>query len=202
MRLINYVTLVILTIGCHEGQTKQKITLAEGFDNEFTIDTTANFQSGWNAVHGYRYSYPLSFIKQLDSIGQVDSSILYSKDRLTKITFFVEGSIARNKDGNDDTERNSFTRYFESLTQRRHLLTQNSKILKSLSQFNAYDYGYPATFMLLGERESTEYVMQTELSEVPIDGSLTFKSFLMEYPKNQKEVYRPIALKIAGAFGL
>ena len=201
MRPLKYVILLALGVSCHEPQTKQRTTIAEGFDNEFEIDSTIDFQAGWNAVNGYRYSYPLSFIRQLDSIVQADRSILYSKDRLTKIIFFVEGNISRNKDDNDGAERKMFTQYFQSLTERQHILTQNSKIIKSIASFNAYDSRDPATFMLLGERESTEFIMQTELSEVPIDGSLTFKSFIMEYPRKQKAVYRPIALQIGRAFG-
>jgi hypothetical protein len=131
----------------------------------------------------------------------VDSLVLYSKDRLAKIKFFVEGDIQKGKNEKDKSEKSYFSRYFDSLSNSKHSLTRNAKVIKSAYTFKSYEYGNPAKFTLLGERETSELIMQTELSEVPISGDLTLKSFVMEYPKTKRSYFRPIALEIAKTFG-
>jgi hypothetical protein len=195
------VSVFILIISCRQTQQKQKPILPPVFDKEFSLDTSIKFQNARDVAYGYYFSYPLSFVEFVDTIGQVDSLILYSQDRLTKIKFFVEGATQRNKSEIDETEKNLFKLYFDSLTNSKHSFTKNAKIIKSAYAFKNYEYGSPANFMLLGERDTTEFIMKSELSEVPISGDLTLKSFTMEYPKDKKYYFRPIALEIAKNFG-
>lgn len=109
--------------------------------------------------------------------------------------------MPKSKTEEDKNEKSSFKEYFDSLTSNKHRLTKNAKIIKTFYKFNYFEYGKPARFMLLGERDSTEFILKTELSEVPISGDLTFKSFIMEYRKTKKSYYRPIAMDIAKSFG-
>jgi hypothetical protein len=132
---------------------------------------------------------------------QVDSVVLFSPDREAKIKFFVEGNIRKSENEKDDTEKQAFKHYFDSLMNCKHSLTTTAKIIQTAYSFNNYGNGSPADFMLLGERDTTEFIIKTELSEVPINGDLTFKSFTMEYPKSKKSHFRPIALEIAKSFG-
>jgi hypothetical protein len=193
--------VIILSFSCKQTGQKHKAILPPDFDKEFSLDTSIEFQNVRHAAFGYSLSYPISFVEVQDTIGQVDSFILYSQDRLAKIKFFVEGDIRKNENEKDEHEKNFFSLYFDSLTNSKHRLTGNAKVLKSAYTFKYFEYGNPAKFTLLGEREASEFLMQTELSEVPISGNLTLKSFVMEYPKNKKSYFRPIALKIAKTFG-
>lgn len=201
MRLLPIAIFIILIISCKQSRQKQKAILPPDFDKEFSLDTTIKFQNVRHAAYGYGFSYPISFVEDQNTIGQVDSLVLFSQDRLAKIKFFVEGEIQKNENEKDDRENVFFRLYFDSLRYNKHKLTREAKVIKSIYSFDNYRYGNPAKFTLLGERETSEFIMQTELSEVPISGDLTLKSFVMEYPKNNKSYFRPVALKIAKSFG-
>ncbi|MFC0773309.1 hypothetical protein [Terrimonas alba] len=201
MRPLLIAIIIIISISCRQTEKKQKVILPPDFDKEFSLDTSVKFQNVRHVAYGYSLSYPLSFVEVQDTVGQVDSLILYSKDRFAKIKFFVEGDIRKSKDQKDESEKNFFSQYFDSLTNSKHSLTRDAKVSKSSYTFKSYEYGNPAKFTLLGEKETSEFIMQTELSEVPISGDLTLKSFVMQYPKTEKSYFRPIALEIAKTFG-
>ena len=74
-------------------------------------------------------------------------------------------------------------------------------IVKSIYNYRDFEYGSSAKFLLLAEVDTTEFILKTELSEVPISGDLAFKSFIMYYPKTKKKYYRPVAMEIAKRFG-
>lgn len=201
MRPLLIAIIIMLSISCIQTEQKQKAILPPDFDKEFSLDTSIKIQKVRHVAYGYYLSYPMSFVEVQDTIGQVDSLILYSQDRLAKIKFFVEGDIIKNKNEKDESEKIFFSQYFDSLINNKHRLTRNAKVIKSVYSFKSYDYGNPAKFTFLGESETSEIIMQTELSEVPISGDLTLKSFVMEYPKTKKSHFRPVALEIAKSFG-
>jgi hypothetical protein len=194
-------TIIIFISSCGQTPQKQKEIFPPDFDNEFILDTTIKFENVRDVAYGYNFSYPKSFTEVIDTIGQVDSLILYSKDRLAKIKFFIEGDIKKDKSATDKNEKTSFEEYFSGFTSNRHWVTQNSKIIKTSYRYKNSEYGNPAKFLVLGERDTTEFISETELSEIPISGDLTFKNFIMLYPKSKKAYYRPIALTIAKNFG-
>lgn len=193
--------LIIIISSCGQTEEKQKVILAREFDTEYKIDSTVRFQNVRQVAYGYKFSYPITFQEIIDTIRQVDSLILYSADKRAKIKFFVEGNTSMNKDLNDKTEQKYVSSYFDSLHNGKHILTRNSKVMKSQYGFSNYSYGNTASFMLLGQRDTIEYFFKTELSEVPISGDLIFKNFFIEYPKTLKSYYRPVAIQIAKNFG-
>jgi hypothetical protein len=136
MRPLLIAIVIILGFSCRQTGQKQKAILPPDFDKEFLLDTSIKFQNVRDVAYGYSLSYPISFVEVKDTIGQVDSLILYSKDRLAKIKFFVEGDIRKNENEKDENENNFFSRYFDSLTNSNHRLTKLSSIhihLKTLS---------------------------------------------------------------------
>ena len=200
MKTLLIAIVIIISISCKQTKQEQKETLPPDFDNEFSLDTSIKFQNVKNVANGYSFSYPISFIEAVDTIGQVDSSVFYSPDKETKIKYIIEGDTKKNENEKDRTEEQLFKQYFDSLTNSKHGITAKAKIIKSTYAYKNYEYGNPANFMLMGERDTTEFIMKTELSEVPINGDLTFKSFIMEYPKSKKSYFRPVALEIAKSF--
>jgi hypothetical protein len=201
MRPILIAVVIIISISCTQTGQKKKAILSHEFDKEFLLDTSIRFQNVRHVAYGYSLSYPVSFAEVQDTIGQVDSLILYSPDRLAKIKFFVEGNIGRSENEIHESQKTFFSRYFDSLISSRHRLTKYLRIVKSAYEFKNYEYGNPAKFTLLGEGEVSEFIIQTELSEVPISSDLTLKSFVMEYPRSRKAYFRPVGLKIAKSFG-
>jgi hypothetical protein len=203
MRLKHFAIISILIVSCKQTQEKQKEILPPVFDKEFSLDMSVKFENVRDVAYGYSFSYPISFVEVMDTVGILDSFTFFSQDRLTKIKFFVESGLEIGKDKNekDEIEKNLFKHYFDSLEHGKHSFTKNAKMIKSAYAFKRYTSDEPANFMLLGERETTEFIMKSELSEIPISGNLTFKNFTMEYPKAEKNYFRPIALEIAKDFG-
>lgn len=153
------------------------------------------FQYVRNAAYGYTFAIPVTFIEQIDTIGQVDSIVYFSKDKEAKLIYFTEGDIDRK-----DTSKNYLYEYFHILETGQHKFKKNCKTLKSQLCYDNRWLNYRGYFVALGQLSDKQFIWKTQLSEVPVSGDLTYKTMLFIYPEKRQSYYQPIGLFLADNF--
>ena len=194
-RHIYIISVLALGLSCCVGKTSNQTKTAPEFKSDYELDTTVKFQYGGSAAHAYNCLRPMTFIEQIDTIGQIDSNVYYSKEKDAKLIYFVEGNIGR-----DDTSKNYLYEYFHKLETGQHSILGNCKILKSQLRYDKW-LSYRGDFIAIGQLNDQEFVWKTELSEIPISGDLKYKTMLFIYPKTKQRYYQPIGVALADYFG-
>ena len=187
-----------MTLGlcCCVGKTSNQTKVAPDFKSDYELDTTIKFQSIRDAAYGYTFSRPMTFTEQIDTIGQVDSIIYFSKEKDAKLIFFVEGDIDR-----QDTSKNYLYEYFHKLETGEQLVLGNCKTLKSQFRYDNKSLNFRGDFVTLGQINDKQFIWKTQLSEVPVSGDLTYKTMLFIYPLERQLYYQPIGVSLANNFG-
>jgi hypothetical protein len=141
------------------------------------LDTTIKFQNIRDAVYGYTFARPETFIEQIDTIGEVDSMVFYSKQKDVKPIYFIEGNIHR-----QDTSKNYLYEYFHKLETGQQPIAKNCVTLKSQLRYDNKWLNFRGDFSALGKAGDRQFIWKTQLSEVPVSGDLTYKTMLFIYP--------------------
>lgn len=189
--------IFVLTFGlsCCVGSNNHS-KIAVDFKSDYKLDNTIEFQYIHHAAYGYIFSKPTTFIEQIDTIGQVDSIVFFSKDKEAKLIYFVEGDIRRK-----DTSKNYMYEYFRKFETGQQPKLKGGKIIKSQLRYDnewLHNRGY---FVSLGQLNDKQFIWKTQLSEVPISGDLTYKTMLFIYPVEKQKYYQPIGVSLANSFG-
>lgn len=194
----NLIFILIILTGCINIGNKDLIKIAPEFKSEFAIDTAIRFQNVRQVAYGYNFAIPTGFIEEVDTIGQVDSSVFISTDRKSKIIYFVDGT----NDNLSKTDTANFLfDYLTKVENGKHHKTNNSMILKSVLRYNNDFPNYRGDFILLGQKDTIEYIWMTDLSEWPISGDLVFKNMIITYPISDRIKYQPIGVELTNYFG-
>jgi len=190
--------IFVLTLGlcCCVGKTSNQTKIAPDFKSDYELDTTIKFQYIRDAAYGYTFSRPMTFIEQIDTIGQVDSIVYFSKEKDAKLIYFVEGDIHR-----QDTSKNYLYEYFHKLETGQLPILKNCKTLKSQLRYDNKWLNYRGYFVALGQLNDKQFIWKTQLSEVPVSGDLTYKTMLFIYPTERQRYYQPIGISLADNFG-
>lgn len=190
--------IFVLTFGlcCCVGKKSSQTKVALDFKSDYKLDTTVKFQYVRDAAYGFTFSTPLTFLEQIDTIGQGDSIVFFSKDKEAKLIYFVEGDIHR-----QDTSKNYLYEYFHKLETGQHLILKNCKTLKSQLRYDNKWLNYRGCFIALGQLNDKQFIWKTQLSEVPVSGDLTYKTMLFIYPTERQCYYQPIGVSLADNFG-
>ncbi len=193
----HFYIISVLTLGLCScvGKTSNQTKIAPDLKSDYDLDTTMKFQFVREATYGYTFATPLTFIEQIDTIGQVDSIIYFSKDKEAKLIYFVEGDIHR-----QDTSKNYLYEYFHKLETGQHKILENCKILKSQLRYDNKWRNYRGCFVALGQLNEKQFVWKTQLSEVPVSGDLTYKTMLFIYSIKRQSYYQPIGVSLADNF--
>ena len=189
--------LFILTLGlcCCVRKTINQTKVAPDFKSDYELDKTVKFQYVKNVAFGYTFATPLTFLEQIDTIGQVDSTVYYSKDKEAKLIYFVEGDIRR-----QDTSKNYLYEYFHKLEIGQQPILKKCKTLKSQLRNDNKWQNYRGYFVVLGQLNDKQFIWKTQLSEVPVSGDLTYKTMLFIYPIERQSYYQPIGVSLADNF--
>lgn len=174
---------------------EQRSKVAPDFKSDYELDTTVKFQYVRDAAYGYTFATPLTFMEQIDTKGQVDSIVFYSKDKEAKLIYFVDGDIHR-----QDTSKNYLYEYFHKLETGQQPILKNCKTLKSQLRYDNKWLNYRGYFVALGQLNDKQFIWKTQLSEVPISGDLTYKTMLFIYPIERQSYYQPIGVSLADNF--
>src|SRR5579859_3784890 len=122
IRLI-YIIIGICFCSCIKGNQNK---VAPDFKSDYELDTKIKFQGIRDVSYAYNFSVPTTFTEQIDTIGQVDSIVHYSKEKDAKLIYFVEGDIHR-----QDTSRNYLYEYYHKLETGQQWKVRNCEIFKS-----------------------------------------------------------------------
>lgn len=141
-------------------------------------------------------AWPEEFIEQPDTIGQVDSFVLLSRDGYDRLRYFVEGEVKR-----DDYSKNYLYEYFHTIESGAQYLVKGCKVIQSRICFYAKCANNRGYFIIIGQTDEKELIWKTVLSEVPISGDLTFKTMYFSYPITLRYHYQPIGMFLSKNFG-
>ena len=130
-------------------------------------DSSVKLELVRDVAYGYEFALAEEFVEEKDTVGQVDSCIYYSQDRRAKLKYFVGNELS-----NKDSPSVELQKYMQDV--------ENGKLAdipkcKILHRFLRHDSCY---FVLEGWFKCNEFILKTQLGQVPVDGNPILKSML------------------------
>lgn len=202
----HFVLLILLGVlfSCFSKNSRQKESKYYHWESEYPLDTAVVFQGVSNATHGFSYIYPMTFQTQLDTMNVIpDSTVYRSENGEVKLKLFIQGGVLRREDRYSQEQRD---KEYEALIERGNQIQNGSHELSKNINFTQSTFPNPlhidrSRIQFIGENRKMEIMWVIELSEIPINGDLSFKNMYFEYPKEQREFYHPIGIEMVNKFG-